>query len=284
MPIEGPLRELGLPDVFQLLDLSRKTGLLHVRSQLRDDEGHVYFDGGRVVQANLRSKPSAPVDAAALSEREVERRLRGQIETAVYDMMAWREGFFSFEERALNDVPADQRVKIATESLLMESARRIDEWSRIADKVPHLLVVPMLAEAPADHETQLDLLPHEWEVLSMIDGVRDLRAIASALGQGEFDAAKIVYGLVTTGVVEIKKVQRVSTAAPAQPAPPVVNPEIRASFVAGLAAAKRGDFNTARQSWDRFLELAPNAPEAPRVRSALDAMNILRDRIEALNV
>ena len=28
MPIEGPLRELGIHDVFQLLDLSRKTGIL----------------------------------------------------------------------------------------------------------------------------------------------------------------------------------------------------------------------------------------------------------------
>lgn len=282
MPIEGPLRELGLPDVFQLLDLSRKTGLLRVRSQLRDDEGIVYFDGGRVVQASMRSKPSSPVDHAALSEREVERRLRGQIETAVYDLMGWREGFFSFEERALSDVPPENRVKIPTESLLMESARRIDEWSRIADKVPHLLVVPVLAEAPPDHETQLDLLPHEWEVLSMIDGERDLRAIASALGQGEFDAAKIVYGLVTTGVVEIKQTRRVSQTIPS-PQPTPVNPEIRASLASGLAAARRGDFIAARESWDRFLQVAPSAPEAPRVRSALDAMNILRDRLEALN-
>ncbi len=282
MPIEGPLRELGLPDVFQLLDLSRKTGLLRVRSQLRDDEGIVYFDTGRVVQASLRSKPATPVDASVLSEREVERRLRGQIETTVYDLMAWREGFFSFEERALSDVPPELRVKIATESLLMESARRIDEWSRIADKVPHLLVVPVLAEAAPDHETQLDLLPHEWEVLSMIDGERDLRAIASALKQGEFDAAKIVYGLVTTGVVEIKQARRVSQTIPAAP-PPAVNPEIRASLASGLAAAKRGDFTGARESWDRFLQLAPSAPEAPRVRSAIDAMNILRDRLEGLN-
>src|SRR5688572_25306709 len=163
----------------------------------------------------------------------------------------------------------------------MESARRIDEWSRIADKVPHLLVVPVLAEAAPDHETHLDLLPHEWEVLSMIDGNRDLRAIASALGQAEFDAAKIVYGLVTTGVVEIRQTRRVSATIPTVEPPP--NPEIRAALASGLAAAKRGDFGTARASWDRFLELVPSAPEAPRVRSAIDAMNILRDRLEALN-
>lgn len=30
MPIEGPLRELGIHDVFQLLDLARKSGILRV--------------------------------------------------------------------------------------------------------------------------------------------------------------------------------------------------------------------------------------------------------------
>ena len=43
MAIEGPLRELGIHDVFQLLDLSRKTGTLTVVSQLRDNEGVVLF-------------------------------------------------------------------------------------------------------------------------------------------------------------------------------------------------------------------------------------------------
>ena len=79
MPIEGPLRELGIHDVFQLLDLSRKTGMLRVTSQLRDDEGVVYFDRGRVVHASIRSKPWT-VDASAMTQRELERKVRHQIE------------------------------------------------------------------------------------------------------------------------------------------------------------------------------------------------------------
>jgi len=39
MTIEGPLRELGIHDVFQLLDLSRKTGALRVTSELRHTRG-----------------------------------------------------------------------------------------------------------------------------------------------------------------------------------------------------------------------------------------------------
>src|SRR5215212_5836116 len=65
MPIEGPLRELGIHDVFQLLDLSRKTGALRVSSELRDDEGMVFFDGGRVVQATIRST-AIPTEVALL--------------------------------------------------------------------------------------------------------------------------------------------------------------------------------------------------------------------------
>jgi len=57
MAIEGPLRELGIHDVFQLLDLSRKTGALTVTSVLRDNQGTVYFDRGSVVFAAIRSNP-----------------------------------------------------------------------------------------------------------------------------------------------------------------------------------------------------------------------------------
>jgi Tfp pilus assembly protein PilF len=236
MAIEGPLRELGIHDVFQLLDLSRKTGALRVTSELRDDAGDVLFDGGKVIHASVRSNPTSIerilrqagkitdadmtaaaaiagddlglgdrlVQAGVINQRELERQLRQAIECVVFELMSWREGFFSFEERAVKDVTLDARIRISTESLLMEGARRIDEWSRIADKVPSLSVVPELAPVDADRAPVLDLLPHEWEVLMMIDGERDLRAIAAAIGRSEFDVAKIAYGLIATGVVAMR--------------------------------------------------------------------------------
>jgi tetratricopeptide (TPR) repeat protein len=235
MAIEGPLRELGIHDVFQLLDLSRKTGALRVTSELRDDEGDVLFDGGKVIHASVRSNPTsierilrqagklsdadlaaaAAIDepglglgdrlvkAGAITHRMMEQQLRQAIESVVFELMSWREGFFSFEERVVSDVPLDARIRISTESLLMEGARRIDEWSRIADKVPSLSVIPTLAPVEDDRAAVLDLLPHEWEVLMMIDGERDLRGIAGALGRSEFEIAKIAYGLVSTSVVEL---------------------------------------------------------------------------------
>lgn len=275
MPIEGTLREFGIHDVFQLLDMSRKTGMLRVRSQLQKDEGDVFFEKGRVVHASLRSKPTA-IDGAGLSERDVERKVRQQIEITVYDLMSWREGTFSFEEREITDVPAGMRVIVPTESLLMEGARRVDEWSRIAGKVPNVAVVPVLAQLPDEHESHLDLLPHEWEVLTMIDGERDLQVIATALRRGEFEIAKIVYGLVTTGVVEIKQVRRLSVAIPQ----PVERPEIAEALRNGFTALGGGDFRGARANFERFLSLAPDDPAARRVRSALAAVATLQREIE----
>ena len=242
MAIEGPLRELGIHDVFQLLDLSRKTGALRVTSELRDDAGDVLFDGGRVIHASIQSNPTSIerilrqagkigdaemtqanalaeqglglgdrlVMSRAITQRELERQLRMAIENVIFELMSWREGFFSFEERVVKDVPVDARIRISTESLLMEGARRIDEWSRIADKVPSLSVVPSLAPVEDDRASVLDLLPHEWEVMMMIDGERDLRGIAGSLGSSEFEIAKIAYGLVSTGVVVLLAPERIS--------------------------------------------------------------------------
>ena len=57
MPIEGPLKELQIHDVFQLLDLGRKTGVLRVTSELRQNAGVVYFANGGVIAAEIRSTP-----------------------------------------------------------------------------------------------------------------------------------------------------------------------------------------------------------------------------------
>jgi len=236
MAIEGPLKELGLHDVFQLLDLSRKTGVLRVTSQLRRNQGTVHFDRGAVVYAEVRSNPhplgsmlvrSGKVTEAdlrlaqdiqrrgdrrrlgeilvgmgALAQRELERQVRFQVEEVIFEVMGWREGYFSFVEGPLADVGADATVRIPTEALLMEGARRIDEWSRIERVVPHLGIVPTLAMAPGA-EGAVDLLPPEWEVLAAIDGTRDLRALAAHLGRSEFDVAKTVFGLHAAGVLEV---------------------------------------------------------------------------------
>jgi len=236
MAIEGPLRELGIHDVFQLLDLSRKTGVLRVTSDLRHNAGTIYFDDGAIIFAEIRSNPhplgalllrtgkigeadlerardmqqrqgdtrllgEILVSLGAITPRELQRQVRFQIEEVVFEVMGWREGYFSFVEGPLTELPTETAVRISTEALLMEGARRIDEWSRIESRIPHLGVVPLLAPPQEGGEGELDLLPPEWEMLAMIDGRRDVRAIAAELGRSDFEVAKTLFGLESAGVI-----------------------------------------------------------------------------------
>lgn len=243
MAIEGPLKELGIHDVFQLLDVSRKTGVLRITSKIRQNQGTVYFDGGAVVYAEIQTNPhrlgellvqagklgdadlsrareiqqrgdrrrlgEILVEMGAITERELERQVRRQIEEVVFEMMSWQEGYFSFIEGPLPAFAGDSAVRLPTEALLMEGARRIDEWSRIESKIPHLDIVPALPPAEQVSEGMLDLLPSEWEVLAAIDGERSIRGIAALLGRTEFDVAKIVFGLSAAGIVMLAERRRV---------------------------------------------------------------------------
>jgi tetratricopeptide (TPR) repeat protein len=237
MPIEGPLKELSIHDVFQLLDLARKTGVLRITSELRQNAGMVQFDRGAVVAAEIRSNPhllgtlllragklseedfaracamqtagdarrlgAILLDIGAISRRELERQVRAQVEEVIFELMSWSEGYFSFSDEAVADGGAPV-VRIPTEALLMEAARRIDEWARIEARIPHLGVIPQLVPPDAGGTTRLDLLPAEWQLLAAVDGARDVHALAEAVGRSEFDVARTLFGLASAGVVTLE--------------------------------------------------------------------------------
>jgi len=289
MAIEGPLRELGIHDVFQLLDLSRKTGVLRVTSELRHNAGTIYFEDGTIIFAEIRSNPhplgalllrtgkiaEADLERArdmqqrqgdkrrlgeilvalgAITPRELLRQVRFQIEEVVFEVMSWREGYFSFTEGPLTDVPTEASVRIPTEALLMEGARRIDEWSRIESRIPHLGVIPRLAPPQQGSQGELDLLPPEWEMLAMIDGARDVRAIASELGRSDFEVAKSLFGLDSAGLIVL--------------ADPGTAPRERATLASDLAelvaraedALARRDWEEARGITERAAAVHPHDP------------------------
>lgn len=237
MAIEGPLRELSLTDVIQLLHLSRKTGTLSISADGAPRPGLIYFDQGFVVGARSAGEGSplgmllvmagkatvGQVDAALEEQRrapgrrigallvetqgiaapDVERQLRFQVEETVFELVRWIEGYFTFEETPPMEGGA-VAVRIPAESLLMESMRRADEWTELASGEPDASLVPVLVERASDPTAILNLQPREWQVLAAIDGAQTLRDIARAIGRGEFDVAKAVYSLASGGVVELR--------------------------------------------------------------------------------
>ena len=306
MAIEGPLRELGVHDVFQLLDLTRKTGSLRVRSALRDNDGVVKFVNGRVVGATMRddghklgimlvqsgrvtqqeldralaiqAQPGETrrvgevlLSIGAVTQRELERQSRRQIEAVVFELLSWSEGYFTFEEGMPDNVrPEDGGL--TAEALLMEAARRIDEWARMADRIPNADVVPALSDADEGHAATLDLRPREWQVLAAVDGQASVRTIARGVGLNEFDAARIVYGLLCTGVVTLVSV-------PAAP----MEEDALVHLSDAREASRDGRMADAIAASERAIRQAPGIAEAHAIAGLAHlALNRLEDADKCL--
>lgn len=177
MAFQGSLKELPLPDIIQLVSVSGKTGRFTLTRGA--DQGLIYLLNGQIVHA---------VSGAV------------QGEEAVYALAIWNEGEFQFSP---GDSAPDQTITKSNTNLLMEAARRLDEWRVLARKVPSVDLVPVLRAG--DRREQVTLDPQEWRLVTCIDGRRSITEIAREMGTTAFDVAKVLYGLVTSELVELKK-------------------------------------------------------------------------------
>jgi hypothetical protein len=247
------------------------------------------------------------VGLGAITRRELDRQLKAQIEETILNLLGWTEGHFRFEEGAISEALVDSPVKIATEGLLMESARRLDEWSRIEAKVPHLRVVPRLPPPDSPASGKLDLAPLEWEVLAAVDGQRDLHALADTLGRSEFDVARTIYTLAAAGVVVLDNGATENgrdhggTLGPVREAlgrgefdkaanavqevlrtDPLL-PEARRLY--GVCQAALGRFRSAAEIWKGWSRLGTRTPAeealAPEVERLRQAAEILAEELES---
>ena len=178
MSLQGSLSELPLPDVIQLVSVSGKTGAFEIRGEHED--GKIFLRDGQIVDASVG-------------------RLRG--DCAVYEMAIWSQGTFSFEPGEESDRVT---IHLSNATLMMEAARRLDEWRVLSRKIPSLDLVPYFSarEKGAD---QVTLSPQEWILITRIDGEHSIEEIADQLQWAPFDVSKLLFGMITTGLVGLSK-------------------------------------------------------------------------------
>ena len=178
MAFQGSLKELPLPDIIQLVSVSGKTGKFTLSRDA--DRGYIYLKGGQMVHATSGN-------------------LVG--EEAIYALAIWNQGEFQFTTGEEAD---RQTITKSNTNLLMEAARRLDEWRVLSKKIASIEQVPELQTRESRHE-QITLNPQEWMIITRIDGQSSIAEIGKALNMAAFDVAKILYGMITSELVALKK-------------------------------------------------------------------------------
>ena len=231
--LEGTLEVFALPDVFRILAHNKVSGGLHVARESGDGtiyfrDGEVYFAfssltreflGQRLVNAKLitqgqllrildeqKRSPEKRVgdllvEKGYISTEMLDTFIKEQIQDAIFNLLQWDRGNFAFESGESS--PQEVGLSVSVENLIMENSRRLEEWEVIQRKIPSLDVIVRMSPTPPEDVMEINIKPEEWTLLVLADGVRTVRDIASATERSEFEACKIVYGLVTAGLLDV---------------------------------------------------------------------------------
>ena len=285
MAIRGSLKEASLPDVLQLLAMGKKTGCLSVAH--KNNFGYIYFDRGRICYASVvnrrdrlgdvlvksgtiaqaqldvcvamqdkrRDKRLGEllVEVGALTQRQLHDAIAVQIQEAVYYLFTWNQGTFNFEADVAPD-HQDVIVSINPESLLLEGARRVDEWGLVEKKIPTFDIVFEIDRSKI-FSNEVDLTSDQRHVLELVDGSRDVQGIIDASGLVEFEVGKALYGLFGAGFVT-----RIGKSSAPGPVVPESRTEEHRNL--GIAFYKTGMLDEAVREFRRVVELRPADPAA----------------------
>ncbi len=192
MALEGTLRDFSLSDIFQLIGLQRKTGVLTLRSA--EDVVTISFLDGKVVGADSLNKhledrlgqvllktgvlTGVELDAAlktrmetlerlghillertVISREELRKAFEQQILQIIYRVFRWQDGDYHFSQETSVDYDAELVMPLGSESILMEGARMLDEWPIIEKKIPHRGMVFL----PTPAARQAEVAPEQEE-------------------------------------------------------------------------------------------------------------------------
>jgi hypothetical protein len=289
MAIQSSINELGLFDLFQVLYHNQKTGRLIITDSLEEKGAHVFFKEGFICFASLYDKApksigaaleewgvldeisavrieekwgryESPLDCIASegfsSRNYLESFFSARVKESVYSILKWENGDCRFIEEEI-DEKREVFVMLKTENLILEGARRIDEWSNIKSKVPSRHAVFRFCEE--NEGQQLNLKPKEWEILSLVDASRSVFEINEDVGEDLFSTSKLIYGLVVMGVIEC--VKRKDSTGSDSPSEDVIEKHLRQ----GRDYYGRLNLEKAAVEFEKIVQIDPDCFEALRM-------------------
>ncbi len=129
------------------------------------------------------------VTIGAISEEDLNRLLRLKAEEGVYDIFNWDEGAFRFLD---GDLPEKTFIPLALDvtGIVLEGARRVDEWRRIREVIRSTQAIPVSVVEPLDDE---GLSPAARKILELVDDQRTIEEISLQTHSSEFHVCRILF-------------------------------------------------------------------------------------------
>jgi hypothetical protein len=174
MALEGTIKDFGLPDIFQLIGLQRKTGILTLTSEaenitvtfengmvvmadssgkrLEDRIGNVLVKQGKLSQERLEESLEVQkqtlqrlghilITGNAITSKDLKEALQTQVSQIVFKVFRWRDGHYNFNATEAVDFDRENFSPMSADFILMEGIRMVDEWPIIEKKIPSFDIV-----------------------------------------------------------------------------------------------------------------------------------------------
>ncbi|MCU0727112.1 MAG: PQQ-binding-like beta-propeller repeat protein [Planctomycetes bacterium] len=239
MALSGDLRNIKLADIFQTLSMNRQVGIVVLRNG--SVEKRLYFSregvslfsrrtiagfrlgrhlvgAGKITEDQLRQALAHQekykgllgeilVEIGFCQAEDIEQIIRYHVAEEIYDLFAWESGTFEFLEadgsEASPEAAAFSTVSFDPGGVVMEAARRIDEWDRIRLALPDqgAVLVRTGEEGPT-----LDQAVWGYDsaaVYGLVDGLRTASEILEDYYLATFETASILAELVRENLIRM---------------------------------------------------------------------------------
>jgi hypothetical protein len=235
MALEGNAKDFGLSEIFQLIAIQKKSGVLTITGE---DTMAIFFRDGKLISTrDRRNKTRDPLKDYLLrygfigrddmnraqqiqaetgmdlteiliqekyfSEDELTMIFSDQIQESIQEVLSWPKSHYKFTtaKHILHGVKSFTSLKV--EGILMEAMRRIDEFPELQRIFRSEEMVVKRLPMPAENPSELD--GSEEMVYDLLEGERAIHEIIYSAKLARFCTYEALKNLLEKGLLLIVK-------------------------------------------------------------------------------
>lgn len=234
MTFQGDLASMHLAEILLFLAMTRKTGVLILKQQKTTKK--VYYENGEIVfaassiegerlgdilmnqgtineeqfrQSAERIEPGKRqgkvlVEMGVITPEELWQVVCGQVESIIYSLFEWKEGYFEFLE---GDLPSEEKIKLAVSipNLILQGVRTIKDPAVHEPHFPEESQILHRLAAEGERFGEIHLAAEEDALLSQVNSGMTVGELLDASSLPADETRQVLFRLLAAGLVRSSK-------------------------------------------------------------------------------